>query len=108
MPTLLVGISLEEKAQAATPCHGEPMGDDAGDMTFMTDCMEIVMFSIDDDALVKRPDQQIDKIVYARVNETLSYSLLAMGQNAIRGPPGWEQARNTNFSLILTTQRFRI
>jgi hypothetical protein len=97
-----------QSAQAAEPepCHEtEDKGAELPMLVF--DCMGVDLFA-QDVSFDYQLDQQLDTIDFAWADLTTEYNLYGRHGNAIRGPPDWLHISQTQPSLILTTQRFRI
>lgn len=97
-----------QSAQAAEPepCH-ETEDKGAKLPMLALDCMGIDLFA-QDISFDYQPDQQLDTLDFTWVNLTTEYDFNVGHDNAIRGPPDWSHISQTQPSLILTTQRFRI
>ncbi len=107
-PVLMCAMAFcpMQAAQAADaqPCH-EADGHDG--LMLAMDCMGVDLFQADVSNDIQ-PDLSLDSIDYAWVDLVAYYNFLPSNINGIRGPPDRAERPNTDPSLILTTQRFRI
>ncbi len=106
-PILMCGMAFcPTMANAAEqqPCH--QTADSDGPM-LVVDCMGVDLFqqNVSNDI---QPDLSVDSVDYAWADLVANYNFLASNINGIRGPPDRAERTNTNSSIILTTQRFRI
>ncbi|MEZ5814235.1 MAG: hypothetical protein R3E13_05870 [Alphaproteobacteria bacterium] len=106
-PVLACGMaSCPTMANAAEqePCH---QTDDNDGLMLTIDCMGVDLFqqNVSNDI---QPDLSVDSIDYAWVDLIADDSFTPDNINGIRGPPDWAQRPQSEPSIILTTQRFRI
>lgn len=74
----------------------------------LLDCMGVDMQKADT-ASIDKPDLKKDFVVYALADDTPVIQVSHTDEGTIRGPPSdWPSLHETQPSLILTTQRFRI
>lgn len=95
-----------QTAQAAggQPCH--EADDDAGLMLAL-DCMGVDLFQADVSNDVQ-PDLSVVSLDYVWADLVVAYNFQPNSINGIRGPPDRSVVPQSQLSLILTTQRFRI
>ncbi len=106
-PVLMCGMAFcPTMANAAEqqPCH-QTDGNDG--LMLVIDCMGVDLFQADVSNDIQ-PDLSVDSVDYASADLVADYNFLPSNINGIRGPPNKAERPNTNLSLILTTQRFRI
>lgn len=117
-PSLACAMPIcADEAQAAAveqPCAGHNGHHDSGKkepvkkVNLLKDCMGVDLQVADDDASVKVPDLKKDipfDIGFVTYPTKIWTAAAAI---EIRGPPDWPDPSQTQPSLILTTQRFRI
>lgn len=79
-----------------------------GKVKFLLDCMGVDMQKADT-ASIDKPDLKTDFVVYVLATDIVTSQITHTDADSIRGPPpDWPSAPETQPSLILTTQRFRI
>lgn len=106
-PILACGMAFcPTMANAAEqePCH---QTDDNDGVMLVVDCMGVDLFQQDASNDIQ-PDQSVDNIDYVWADLVADYSFKPDNINGIRGPPDRVIDPQSQPSLILTTQRFRI
>ena len=120
-PGLACGLILGAgKAQAAQPsmpgmsdCKGmgvdsQKKASDNGEPVFFKDCAKVSLSGVDH-ASLKAPDLGSKIFFIAWAATTLDYSFKPAAYHTIRDPPpGWPGLSETQPSILLTTQRFRV
>lgn len=102
------GMTFDINKSQAAQCHEQEMDYALDGIMFMSDCMQVDLFSIDGGDSVQKPDQSFELVSY-------DISYLAAGHRFLdglekaRAPPGYEtRATSLALPIILTTQRFLI
>ncbi len=101
---------VEAKNQPCADRHSEHGKDnkDSSTVNFVVDCMGVDMQLADTTSLDK-PDFKTDVVIYAFAADVLNNPLIQTKADTIRGPPPDLLSRyETQPSIILTTQRYRI
>lgn len=101
-----------QSAQAAEPmpCHeskGQSENKSPELPMLVLDCMGIDLFA-QGTSVDYQPDQQLNTIDFTWADLSTKYDFSQSTSNTIRGPPNWLQISQTQPSIILTTQRFRV
>lgn len=91
-------------SESQMPCH--EVSDEDGIM-FVLDCMGVDLFQ-QDISNDFQFDQSMETVGYDWVDLNTRYNFQPQHNNGIRGPPITIELTQTEPSLILTTQRFRI
>ena len=111
MPSCVKGAKAE--MSSSQPCAEHHPGHESGKketgkVNLLLDCMGVDMQKADT-ASIDKPDLKKDFVVYALANDAPVIQVLHTDEGTIRGPPpDWPNLHETQPSLILTTQRFRI
>jgi hypothetical protein len=113
-----LGAAKAQAAQVSMPgmpdCKGMGMGNDqkkagdGGDHVFFKDCAKVDLSGVDH-TILKAPDFGGKIFFIASAATTPDYSFTPASDNTIRGPPpDWPGLYETQPSILLTTQRFRV
>ena len=89
------------------PCHQSKDSKKDGPMLAL-DCMGVNLFQQDAQADVPQPQASVDIIHFAWADLTADYNFQPTTVHFIRGPPFNTERPQSQPSIILTTQRFRI
>ena len=89
------------------PCHQSKDSKKDGPMLAL-DCMGVNLFQQDAQADVPQPQASVDIIHFAWADLTAGYNFQPTAVHFIRGPPFDTERPQSQPSIILTTQRFRI
>lgn len=113
-------VCADEAQAAATeqPCAEHHAGHDTGSgkdsssppkgINFLIDCMGVDLQTADS-ASVQKPDIQAGPVFAAVINTDVPVIPAPAQSSEIRGPPpDWPDFLQTQPSILLTTQRFRI
>lgn len=95
---------MQAQAAEGEPCH---QSDDNQGLMLSLDCMGVDLFQQDISNDIQ-PDQSVDSVVFAWADLVAEYNFQPDNINSIRGPPDRTIDPQSQPSLILTTQRFRI
>ena len=114
-PVLACGMAFCPMTAAAQVAMEEPCHD-MGNMEEKTskppmlalDCMGVNLFQQDAQADVPQPQASVDIIHFAWADLTADYNFQPTAVHFIRGPPFDTERPQSQPSIILTTQRFRI
>ncbi len=101
---------VETKNQPCADRHSEhgKNNKDSSTVNFVVDCMGVDM-QLADTASLDKPDFTTDVVIYAFAADVVNNQLIQTEAGTIRGPPPDLLSRyETQPSIILTTQRYRI
>ncbi|MCL4678652.1 MAG: hypothetical protein KJ017_08685 [Alphaproteobacteria bacterium] len=114
MPSMVCAMSICSHARYKLPSCHTSTSDSSKEhkapekVMLLIDCMGVDMQKADT-ASIDKPDLKKEFVVYALADDAPVIQVSHTDEGTIRGPPpDWPNLHETQPSLILTTQRFRI